>query len=143
MENTSIGGSKYYIEFQDDYSRMSFVYFLKAKSEVLEKFKEFQRLTENQTGRKIKVLRSDNGGEYMSTLFKRYLSDHGIIHQTTNPYTPEQNGRSERLNRTLIEKPRCLLFQADLGKRFWAEAVNTACYLRNRSTVANIQTTPY
>lgn len=143
METTSIGGSKYFVQFQDDFSRLSFIYFLKTKDETLEKFKEFQYLAEKQTGKKVKLLRTDNGGEYMNTEFENYLKKEGIIHQTTNPYCPEQNGTAERLNRTIIEKARCLLFEAGLEKRFWAEAVNTACYLRNRSAVSNIPKTPY
>lgn len=143
METTSIGGSKYFLTFQDDYSRMSFVYFLKTKDETFEKFKEFQCLTEKQLDRKVKILRTDNGGEYINAEFEKYLKKQGIIHQTTNPYTPEQNGLSERLNRTIIEKARCLLYEANLEKKFWAEAVNTACYLRNRSMVSGLEKTPY
>lgn len=143
METTSIGGSRYYVEFQDDFSRMSFVYFVKTKAETFEKFKDFQGLVEKQIGRKIKVLRSDNGGEYINAEFENYLRKQGIIHQKSNPYTPEQNGRSERLNRSLVEKARCLLYEAGLEKCFWAEAINTACYLRNRSAVANTPKTPY
>ncbi|KAJ0179281.1 hypothetical protein K1T71_004993 [Dendrolimus kikuchii] len=73
----------------------------------------------------------------------KYLQDSGIIHQKTNPYTPEQNGLCERLNRTVVEKAKCMLFDADLKKHFWAEAVNTAVYLRNRSIASGINKTPF
>ncbi|KAA5592484.1 transposase family protein, partial [Pseudomonas aeruginosa] len=88
MESVSIGGSRYYVLFVDDYSRMVFVYFMKTKSEVFKFFKEFQSLVEKQTDRKIKILRTDNGGEYCSQDFERYLKQHGIIHQKSNAYTP-------------------------------------------------------
>lgn len=143
MEVPSIGGSRYYVEFQDDFSKMSFVYFMKTKDEVFNNFKLFRSLVERQTGHKVKVLRTDNGGEYNNTAFQNYLKEHDIIHQTSVAYSPQQNKRAERLNRSLVEKGRCLLYKANLGKQFWAEAINCACYLRNRSAVSNQDKTPY
>ncbi|KAG7301017.1 hypothetical protein JYU34_015390 [Plutella xylostella] len=143
MEQASIGMSKYFLLFVDDFSRMSFVYFLKSKSEVFKYFKEFKSLVEKQTGKEIKILRTDNGGEFCSKELNDFLKDAGITHQLTNPYTPEQNGVCERLNRTIVEKARCLLFDAKLQKKLWAEAVSTAVYLRNRSPVSGHQKTPY
>ena len=104
MENKSIGGSKYFLLFVDDYSRMAFVYFLKTKDEVFTNFKTYKSLVENQIGKKIKVLRTDNGLEFCSKEFEKYLQNAGIIHQKTCSYTPEQNGLCERLNRTVVEK---------------------------------------
>lgn len=144
MEKNSIGGSRYFLVFEDDFSRMTFVYFLKTKDEVINYFKEFKSLVENQKNAKIKTLRTDNGGEFCNSELEFFLKKNGIVHQKTNPYTPEQNGMCERMNRTLIEKARCLQFEAKLSKRFWAEAVNTAVYLRNRSVVSGLKTkTPY
>lgn len=143
MENRSIGGSKYFLILEDDFTRMAFVYFLKTKDQVFDYFKQFKVLVENQTGQKLKILRSDNGGEFCSGNFKKFLDHHGIIHQKTNPYTPQQNGMSERLNRTVVEKAKCLLFDASLPKKFWAEAVHTAVYLRNRSLASSLNKTPY
>lgn len=143
METRSLGGSKYFVVFEDDFSRMAFVYFIKSKDEVFCCFKQFKSMAENQTNQKIKVLRSDNGGEFCSREFEGFLKSSGIIHQKTNAYTPEQNGVSERLNRTIVEKAKCLLFDGGIEKRFWAEAVNTAVYLRNRSLAAGLQVTPY
>ncbi|GBP29747.1 Retrovirus-related Pol polyprotein from transposon TNT 1-94 [Eumeta japonica] len=144
MENVSIGGSRYYILFVDDHSKMAFIYFMKAKSEAFKYFKEFQSMVENQKNRKIKVFRTDNGGEYCNKDFDRYLKQQGIIHQRTNPYTPEQNGVCERMNRSLVEKARCLIFDASLHKKFWAEAMHTSVYLRNRSVVTGLNDmTPY
>lgn len=144
MENVSIGGSRYFLLFVDDCSRMVFVYFLKHKNEALKCFKEFKAQVENQTKKTIKVLRSDNGLEYCNKEFDNYLKGAGIIHQKTNPYTPQQNGLCERFNRTIVEKARCLLFDANLGKEFWGEATNTAVYLQNRSVAAALSNkTPY
>lgn len=78
------------------------------------------------------MLRSDNGTEYVNSRFKSYFTDFGIIHQTTCPYTPEQNGLSERKNRHIIETTRALLHHSSMLHKFWTEAVLTAVYLINR-----------
>jgi hypothetical protein len=92
MNVDSIGGSKYVLTFTDDYSRYVTVYFLKNKSDVLKKFQEYANMMENFTGSRMKILRTDNGGENISGDFSKYCADKGIVHQYTNPYTPEQNG---------------------------------------------------
>jgi hypothetical protein len=145
MENMSLGNARYYLIFVDDYSRMCFVYFLQSKHQTFKYFKEFQKMVENQQSKKIKLLRSDSGGEYCSIEMENYLKECGIVHQRTTAYTPESNGLSERFNRSIVEKARCLLFDAHLEKRFWAEAVNTAVYVKNRSPTAGLSgnTTPY
>ena len=89
-----------------------------AKSEAIEYFKIYKAMIELETGKKIKVLRSDGGGEYCSDEFERFLAEHGIKHQTTTSYTPEQNGISERRNRTIFEKGRTLLKHARLPQCF-------------------------
>lgn len=142
MESNSIGGNKYFLTFIDDASRRTIVYFLRSKKEVLEAFKDYKAQAENQTGRKIKRLRSDNGKEYVGRDFEDFLRSSGIIHETTVPYNPEQNGLAERRNRTIVEKARALLFDAGLDKRFWAEAVGTAVYLMNRSPAKGLTCTP-
>jgi len=138
FETPSFGGAKYCLTFVDDFTRKVFGYMIKAKSEVFTKFKEFKALVENETGNKIKCLRSDNGGEYTSKEFENFLKAHGIRHQLTVPHTPQQNGVAERTNRTLVEKVRCMLFESKLDKRFWAEAMNTAIYLKNISPTAAV-----
>lgn len=143
MDKWSVGGSKYFLTFIDDYSRMCHLYFLKTKDEVLQKFKEYKCLVEKQKNSSIKVLRTDNGGEYCNKEFSDFLRKNGIIHQKTNSYTPEQNGMAERLNRTIVEKAKCLLFDQDLGKSFWAEACNTACYILNRCVTSGVSKTPF
>ena len=77
-----------FLTFIDDYSRKTWVYFLKRKSEVFDIFKEFKILVERQSGHYIKVLRSDQGGEFTSDLFEKFCKEHGIIHQLSPPYTP-------------------------------------------------------
>ena len=140
MQVESVGGSRYVLTFTDDCSRYSVVYFLKKKSEVLSKFQEFVNYVENTSGHAcvrtlniVNKIRSDNGGEYTSKSFIKYCTDKGITRQFTNPYCPEQNGVSERLNRTIIEGARSMLCHAKLPLKFWAEAVSTTVYLRNRS----------
>lgn len=144
MSEMSPGGSKYFVTFIDDYSRYGRVYFLAYKSEVLQKFIEFKNEMERFTGEKIKNLQTDNGGEYLSHNFENYLKKCGIARRTTAPYTPQQNGIAERKNRTLMEKARCMLIDADLPETYWAEATYTANYLCNRIPTANDdKKTPY
>lgn len=132
MSTESLNESLYFVLFIDDFTRMSWVYFLRQKSEVFSVFKNFKQMTETQTGLKIKILRTDNGGEYTSLEFKEFLQNSGIIHQLTIPHSPQQNGVCERKNRTVMEMARCLLFERKQPKFLWAEAVNTSVYVLNR-----------
>lgn len=144
MESMSYGGMRYFITFVDDYTRMVHVYFSKDKLSILDIFKDFKSRVENQLNLKIKILRTDNGKEYCNSNFERYLANCGIIHQTSAPYSPQQNGLSERMNRTLVEKARCMISYANLNKPIWAEAIATAAYIVNRSpTKGHEQSTPY
>ena len=103
MNVDSIGGSKYFVTFIDDFSRYTTVYTMKNKNEVFAKFKEYVAYVENQTNFKIKTLRSDNGGEYISKEFNELCSEKGISRQFTLPYSPPQNGVAERMNRSILE----------------------------------------
>ena len=133
VEDLSIGKAKYFVTFLDDHTRKIFVYFLKHKDEVPNVVEKFIKMAENQTGHKLKTLRTDNGREYVNSTLKGKLDNLGVRHETSIPYHPQQNGRAERVNRTLLEKTRCMLAESMLPKKFWAEAVSTACYLSNRS----------
>ena len=133
INEKSFGNAEYFVTFIDDATRHVWVYFLKGKHEVFEKFKKWKSLVENQKGKKIKILRTDNGGEYTSNIFENFLSSEGIRHEYTIPKTPEQNSVSERMNRTLVEQVRSMLFDSGLPHKFWAEALSTACYLKNVS----------
>lgn len=132
MPTRSFGGAKYFVTFIDDYSRKVFLYPMKNKNEVFNIFKNFLSFVENQHGCKIKTLRTDNGTEYCNKQFDAFTAKHGILHQRTVPHTPEQNGVAERMNRTILEKVRCMLFDSNLSDSFWAEAATTAAYLINR-----------
>ncbi len=138
----SLGGAEYFVTFIDDHSRYVWIYFMKTKDEVFDKFLEWKLLVEKQYGQKVKVLRTDNGGEYKSGKFKAFLKKEGIRHEFTVPKTPEQNGLAERMNRTLVEMVRSTLY--NMRKDFWAEALSTAAYIRNRSPTSAIpDMTPY
>eukprot|EP00795_Rhopilema_esculentum_P001877 gene1877-biopygen10409 len=140
----SLGKSRNFVAFIDDASRYTHVYFIQHKREVLDKFKEFVNLTTNQTGKKVKKLRTDNGGEFCSKEFAKYLKERGIVHQTTTPMNPEQSGVAERMNRIIVETARSMLHHASLPTSFWAEAVSTAVFLRNRSPKVTVnKKTPF
>jgi len=124
MNVGSIGGSKYLLTLTNDYTRYVTVYFNRSKSEVLSKFVKYVSRVEHETGLWVRAIWTDNGGEYTSQNFKNVCADKGIMHVFTNLYTPEQNGVSERLNRTLIASPRYILYHATMplknyGQNLW------------------------
>ena len=140
----SLNGKRFMISFTDDMTRCSQVYFMNSKSEALDKFKEYQGSVEGTSGELIRIVHTDRGGEYMSKEFKRYLVHQKIEHEETCAHSPEQNGVAERLNRTLMEKARPMVAHAGVGKAFWAEAVHTANYLKNRTPMKALgMKTPY
>jgi hypothetical protein len=105
---------------------------LKSKDEVFSKFKEFKALIENLSERKIKILRSDNGGEYTSKEFVNFCRDVGIKRELTTPYNPQQNGVVERKNRTIMEVVKTMIHDQDLPMCLWAEAAMAVVYVQNR-----------
>ena len=125
-------GFSYFVVFIDDYSRMCWVYFLKHKSEVFDVFVKFYNMILTQFHAKPKILRSDNGGEYISVAMKQFFLEHGLIHQTSCPDTPQQNGVAERKNRTLLEIARALIIDTHVPVHFLPEAIATTTYLTNR-----------
>ena len=135
----SLGGKRYFLSIVDDYSRRVWVYILRFKHEAFGKFKEWKQLVENQTGRTVKKLRTDNGLEFCNREFEQLCTESGIARHLTVAGTPQQNGLAERMNRTLMDKVRCLLIQSGLPKTFWAEATCTAAYLINRSPSTAIE----
>jgi transposase InsO family protein len=139
MRTPSLNGSKYYIVFIDDYTRMCWIYFMKFKSEVAHIFWKFKAWIETQSKCKLQVIRSDNGTEYTCEQFNKFCEDAGIEHQLTAPYSPQQDGTAERKNRTIMEMARCLLHEKELPKKFWAEAANTAVFLLNRLPTKALQ----
>ncbi|PNX98657.1 gag-pol polyprotein, partial [Trifolium pratense] len=128
----SNGKKRYFITFIDDLSRKTWIYFLSEKSEALTIFQKFKAIVENETKLKIQCLRTDRGGEYTSTAFNEYCDIQGIKRQLTTSYTPQQNGVSERKNRTIMNMVRCMLKDKNVPKSFWTEAVNWSVHILNR-----------
>ncbi|KAJ0046336.1 hypothetical protein Pint_05309 [Pistacia integerrima] len=135
---------KYFVTFIDDYTKYTWIYFLRAKSEVLSVFQQFTTYVKTQFSSGIKILRFDSGGEYMSSEFHDFLTQKGIVSQHSCPYTPQQNGVIERKNRHLLDVVRALLLQSSIPPKFWVEALSTTVYLINRLpfSVLNYET-PY
>ena len=133
MQTISIGGTRYFLIFVDDKSQFTWVYFIRKKSDVFEYFKEFRTMVEKKTCKCIKILRSDQGGEYTLGAFDSYCKNNGIIQQFTVPSTPQQNGVAERKYRILVEYARSMLKGKNISNGFWAEGINTVVYLKNRS----------
>ena len=138
MKTKTLGGALYFVTFIDDCSRKLWVYVLKTKDQVLGVFKQFQASVERETGKKLKCIRTDNGGEYCGP-FDEYCKHQGIRHQKTPPKTPQLNGLAERMNRTLMERVRCLLSEAKLPNSFWGEALLTAAHVINLSPAVALQ----
>nr|AAC67205.1 putative retroelement pol polyprotein [Arabidopsis thaliana] len=124
-------GAVYFLTIVDDFSRSVWTYLLLAKSEVRSVLTNFLAYTEKQFGKSVKIIRSDNGTEFMC--LSSYFKEQGIVHQTSCVGTPQQNGRVERKHRHILNVSRALLFQASLPIKFWGEAVMTAAYLINRT----------
>lgn len=140
----SIGGSIYFVVFKDDFSHMRFVYCLKNKTEVAEKLKSFITFSEKQYGHKIKAFQSDQGTECDNVDVNNFLEENGIQHRRSVVYTPEQNGSAEREMRTIVESARSMIHAKGLNDNLWAEAVNLAVYVLNRSGTSTVKgKTPY
>ncbi|CAM8884493.1 unnamed protein product [Rhodiola kirilowii] len=143
MTTEARGGYRYFITFTDDMSRYGYIYLMSHKSESFEKFKEFQNEVETQSGKKIKVVRSDRGGEYLSHEFEHHLKNCGIVHSCLPQGTPQLNGVSERRNRTLLDMVRSMMSFADLPVSFWGYALTTAVLTLNRTPSRTVDKTPY
>lgn len=143
MEVESLNRSLYYVEFKDEASHYTKVYFMHTKDQVLKRLKQFVAEQRAETGRIMKTFFSDNGKEFDNDGVKEFLLNHGIKHQTSAAYNPQQNGRAERENRTLVEHAKCMIHAKELPKKLWAEAINTTVYVLNRIPVSGNETTPY
>ncbi|GJV18075.1 putative ribonuclease H-like domain-containing protein [Tanacetum coccineum] len=134
----------YCLVVTDDFSRFSWVFFLATKDETSEILKTFITGIENQLDYKVKVIRCDNGTEFKNSVMNQFCDMKGIKREFSVARTPQQNGVAERKNRTLIEAARTMLVDSKLPTTFWAEAVNTACYVLNRVLVIKPHNkTPY
>jgi hypothetical protein len=132
MPVRSLRGSLYYVIFIDDYSRKTWLYLLKSKDEVFSKFQEFKVEIENLTNKKIKTLRTNNGGEYTSKEFVAFCKSVGIRRELTVPHNPQQNGVAERKNRSIEEMVKALLNDQGLSMFLWEEETMTTIYVQNR-----------
>ncbi|GKA37438.1 putative ribonuclease H-like domain-containing protein [Tanacetum coccineum] len=134
----------YCLVVTDDYSRFTWVFFLATKDETSGILKSFITGIENLVDHKVKVIRCDNGTEFKNREMNQFCEMKGILRQFSVARTPQQNGVAERRNRTLIEAARTMLADSKLPTTFWAEAVNTACYVQNRVLVVKPHNkTPY
>lgn len=138
----SLGGSWYYISFIDEATRFAWTRFLASKADAPRVVLQFLAYVERQFNRKVKELRSDNGGEYIAKALSDRLADAGVEHATSAPYHHESNGLAERFNRTITTAARAML-TADSMMPLWAEAVRTATYLKNIAGHAAVLNTPY
>src|SRR4051812_42084549 len=139
MQVDTLGGNRYFVTFIDDFSRKLWTYVIKRKDEVFDVFKRFKSMAERQCGRKLKILKTDGGGEYTSVAFGKYCDDEGIVREVVPPYTPQQNGAAERKNRTIMNMVRSMLCGKKLPKELWGEAVSTATYLLNRCPTKKLE----
>lgn len=134
----------YFMLLINDYSRMTWVTFLKEKFKALDKFKAFKKLVENELGLKIKCLRSNRGGEFFSNEFEEYYERHEINKQNLVARTPKQNGVVERNNKLLQELSRAILNKSQLIHPFWRDAVHTIVYILNHAQIkVNDRKTPH
>ncbi|GJV74956.1 putative ribonuclease H-like domain-containing protein [Tanacetum coccineum] len=140
----SLNHKTYCLVITDDFSRFSWVFFLRTKDETSGILKEFIRQIQNQLNQKVKTIRSDNGTEFKNKDVIEFCGSMGIKREYSNARTPQQNGVAERKNRTLIEAARTMLADSFLPNTFWAEAVSTACYVLNSVLVTKPNNkTPY
>ncbi|GJU48173.1 zinc finger BED domain-containing protein RICESLEEPER 2-like protein [Tanacetum coccineum] len=141
---SSLMNKKYCLVVTDDYSRFTWVFFLATKDETSGILKSFITEIENLVDKKVKIIRCDNGTEFKNRVMSEFCEEKGIKKEFSAARTPQQNGVAKRRNRTLIEAARTMLADSKLPTTFWAEAVNTACYVQNRVLVVKPHNkTPY
>jgi transposase InsO family protein len=138
MQTQSIGESFYFLTFIDDFIRKIWIYFLKNKSEIFSRFKEFKAKEKKWSGKYVKVLRSDGGGEYNSKDFAYFCRKHGIIMQATTRYTPQQNGVAKRKNQTIMNMARSMLGANNFSNDCGVEVVPYSVYILNKSPTRSV-----
>jgi transposase InsO family protein len=127
----SMGGKWYVLVMIDDYSRYSWVFFLESKDEVFEHFRSLTLRLNNEHLNCLKAIHSNNGTEFRNVSFDEFCLEHGIDQQFFAPRVPQQNGVVEQKNHTLVEMARTMLDEHRTPRRFWADAISTACYISN------------
>ncbi|GJT38014.1 retrovirus-related pol polyprotein from transposon TNT 1-94 [Tanacetum coccineum] len=144
MRVESIKGKKYILVIVDDYSRFTWVKFLRSKDETPEFVTNFLKQIQVGLNKTVRFIRTDNGTEFVNQALSAYYEGVGITHQKSVPRTPQQNGVVERRNRTLVEAARTMMIFSKAPMFLWAEAVATACYTQNRSLIhTRHNKTPY
>jgi transposase InsO family protein len=128
----TMGGSRYFVIFVDDYSRYTWLYLLQNRFELPKIYSEFQRMVQTQFSRNIKFFRSDNAMEYRESTFLTTLKQNGTLPHHSCPNTSQQNGHAERKHRHILDTIRALLLSASIPEHFWGEAALTAIYTINR-----------
>nr|AAX96296.1 retrotransposon protein, putative, unclassified [Oryza sativa Japonica Group]ABA91784.1 retrotransposon protein, putative, unclassified [Oryza sativa Japonica Group] len=128
----SVGGKWYVLVIVDDFSRYSWVFFMATKDEAFQHFRGLFLRLELEFPGSLKRIRSDNGGEFKNASFEQFYNERGLEHEFSSPHVPQQNGVVERKNRVLVEMARTILNEYKTPRKFWAEAINTACYISNR-----------
>jgi len=139
MQVKSIQGSLYTATFVDDYSRHAVVYCLWSKDQFVVALQKFLSWAETQTSEKLHTLHSDRGGKYMAASVKDILNQRGIEHLLTMPGTPQQNGKAERFNHTIMDKAMSMLHTAALFNGFWEHAISTAMHIYNRTPIHSLK----
>ena len=127
----TLGGSKYFLLLVDDYSRLMWVAMIKKKSKAFQAFVKFKNLAEAEKEMKIRCLRTDQRGEFTSSIFSKFCSENGIKRQFSAPYSPQKNGVVERRNMTVMNMVRSILKDKNPPHELWGEAVNTSVYILN------------
>ncbi|KAJ9561724.1 hypothetical protein OSB04_006884 [Centaurea solstitialis] len=140
----TLGGNQYFLLIVDDYSRFMWVYVISTKDEAFPAFKRFKAQVETESTNRVKMLRTDRGGEFTSRQFNEFCDKEGVKRQLTAPYTPQQNGVVERRNQTILETTRSLLKAMNVLESLWGEAVRHAVYILNRVPTKGLKNmTPY
>lgn len=133
MQAPSLGGVRYYVAFKDDYSSFQFVFCIAQKFEALRCFKQVVATVRRDLSTAVVTLRTDRGEEFKNHHLVEFCLSEGIHQEFTAPYCPEQNGMSERDNRTIVEAVRSMLHLIGPTLQFWAEATHTAVHVLNRT----------
>jgi len=139
FEVKSLGGNSYFVSLIDEFTRKIWIYLIKQKSKVFNIFKKFKLLSEKQSDKVIKVLRTDGGGEYNSHEFQVFCDEEGIIHEVKSTYTPQHNGVAERRNRTILNMARSMIKGKRMPHYFWGEETSIAVYILNRCPTKRLQ----
>ncbi|GJS44908.1 cysteine-rich receptor-like protein kinase 8 [Tanacetum coccineum] len=132
MSLSTINKCKYFLTIVDDFSRATWTYPLPSKDHATSQIKTFHSYVSNHFHKTIQTIRSDNGSEFLNSSLSTFFDHLGITHQTSCPYTPQQNARVERKHKQLLEVARALRFQANFSIHFWGHCILTSTYLINR-----------